>query len=116
MAQLLLPGLLAVVERPDEFGAGVRRRALGIAHSMAVMLATVRGAGGRGVGKSGTTGSVEPLLDAWFPSFLAILRQPTTAHVGLLSSTILYVIALRCGNLLPGAVQSTLDNGLIPPP
>lgn len=83
VAQLLLPALLAVVERPGEFEAGVRRRALGIAHSMAAMLATVRGTGG-GAGKR-TAASVEPLLDAWFPSFLAILRQPTTAHVGLLS-------------------------------
>ena len=33
MTQLLLPALLAVMERPGEFEPGVRRRALGIAHS-----------------------------------------------------------------------------------
>ena len=82
VAQLLLPALLAVVERPGEFEPGVRRRALGIAHSMAAMLATVRGGGGGGGGGRRAAAGAEPLLDAWFPAFLAVLGQPTTAHVG----------------------------------
>ena len=42
VARVLLPALLAIVERPAEFEAGVRRRALGIAHGLAVMLATLQ--------------------------------------------------------------------------
>ena len=42
VARVLLPALLAIVQRPAESEAGVRRRALGIAHSLTVVLATLQ--------------------------------------------------------------------------
>lgn len=76
VAQVLFPALLAIVSSPGEYGPSVRRRALQIVHSMAVMLAGVRSSIDRE-----SSAAIAALLDAWFQPFCAILSQPTTAHV-----------------------------------
>ncbi|BDA48104.1 Importin-9 [Coccomyxa sp. Obi] len=75
VAQVLFPALLAIVNSPAEYGATVRRRALQIAHSMAVMLAGIQGNADRDSSKA-----IGTLLDAWFQPLCVMLSQPTTAH------------------------------------
>lgn len=76
VAQVLFPALLAIVNSPAEYGATVRRRALQIAHSMAIMLAGIQGNADRDSSKA-----IGALLDAWFQPLCVMLSQPTTAHV-----------------------------------
>lgn len=76
VAQALFPALLAIVNSPSEYGASVRRRALQIVHSMAVMLAGVQSSADKESSKA-----IGALLDAWFQPFCVMLSQPTTAHV-----------------------------------
>ena len=76
VARVLFPALLAIVNSPSEYGATVRRRALQIAHSMAVMLAGIQGNADRDSSRA-----IGSLLDAWFQPLCVMLSQSTSAHV-----------------------------------
>lgn len=103
VAQVLFPALLAIVNTPAEYGATVRRRALQIAHSMAVMLAGIQGNADRDSSKA-----IGTLLDAWFQPLCVMLSQPTTAHVQILLlplpySTTVLVNVPHCSESLLGS-------------
>ncbi len=72
---MLLPGLL-VISSGQEYGAGVRRKALSIAHSLANSLSSKQSPidkdTRRGLGK---------LLEAWTAPICANLREPISGQV-----------------------------------
>ena len=79
VAQVLLPGLL-VIASGQEYAAGVRRKALSIAHSLAYSLSSKQ----TPTHKDTSRGLAE-LLEAWMAPICAILREPISGQVWVVS-------------------------------
>ena len=75
VAQVLLPGLL-VIASSQEYGPGVRRKALSIAHSLASALSSKQSPTDRD-----TRQTLGTLLEAWLSPICAILREPISGQV-----------------------------------
>ena len=75
VAQVLLPGLL-VIASSQEYGAGVRRKALSIAHSLANFLSSKQSPTDKD-----TRRGLGNLLEAWMAPVCAILREPISGQV-----------------------------------
>ena len=75
MAQVLLPGLLVIASSQD-YGPGVRRKALSIAHSLAGALSSKQSPTDRD-----TRHALGTLLEAWLSPICAILREPISGQV-----------------------------------
>ena len=76
VAQVLLPGLL-VIASSQEYRAGMRRRALSIAHSLANSLSSKQSPTDKD-----TRRGLGILLEAWMNPICAILREPISGQVG----------------------------------
>lgn len=79
VAQVLLPGLL-VIASGQEYAAGVRRKALSIAHSLAYSLSSKQTPTDKD-----TSHGLATLLEAWLAPICAILREPISGQVGIAS-------------------------------
>ena len=75
VAQVLLPGLLAIASS-DNYGAGVRRKALAIAHSLAGALCSQQSPTDKE-----TRRRLGALLEAWLGPICAILCEPISGQV-----------------------------------
>lgn len=75
VAQVLLPGLL-VIASSQEYGAGVRRKALSIAHSLANALSSKQSPTDKA-----TRHGLGNLLEAWMAPVSALLREPISGQV-----------------------------------
>ena len=75
VAQVLLPGLL-VIASSQEYGPGVRRKALSIAHSLASSLSSKQSPTDRD-----TRHTLGTLLEAWLSPICTILREPISGQV-----------------------------------
>ena len=75
VAQVLLPGLL-VIASSQAYGAGVRRKALSIAHSLANSLSSKQSPTDKV-----TRHGLGNLLEAWMAPVSAILREPISGQV-----------------------------------
>ena len=75
VAQVLLPGLL-VIASGQEYAAGVRRKALSIAHSLAYSLS-----GKQTPTDKDTLRGLATLLEAWLAPICGILREPISGQV-----------------------------------
>ena len=71
----MLPGLL-VIASSQEYGPGVRRKALSIAHSLAGSLSSKQSPADRD-----TRHTLGTLLEAWLAPICAILREPISGQV-----------------------------------
>ena len=75
VAQVLLPGLL-VIASGQEFAAGLRRKALSIAHSLAHSLSSKQTPTDKD-----TWRGLAALLEAWMAPICATLREPISGQV-----------------------------------
>lgn len=75
VAQVLLPGLL-VIASDQGFAAGVRRKALSIAHSLAHSLSSKQTPTDKDTWRGLAT-----LLEAWMAPICAILQEPISGQV-----------------------------------
>ncbi len=100
VAQVLLPGLL-VIASSQEYRAGMRRRALSIAHSLANSLSSKQSPTDKD-----TRRGLGILLEAWMNPICAILQEPISGQVGRFLAP-----AFCCIMRLSGALSRCISDG-----